>query len=147
MQLSRYSLQDSFYPLARVTLVHTRLDVPSHSRPVVKQICFCQSTLSVSVLQTAVDGQTQNTRSVEYPNWELLIRGPAQPQGSEASSKAKTCAAFAHLLLACSECHELFNQEPSHSNYGACLSAAGDMAEFLYSVFADVKMSQSKSSY
>jgi hypothetical protein len=63
-----------------------------------------------------------------------------QPQGSKASSKAKTCAVFACLLLACSKCHEMFNPEPSHSKYGACLSAAGYMAEFLYSVFADVKM-------
>jgi cytochrome c553 len=52
---------------------------------------------------------------------------------------AKTCAIFAYLLLACSECHELFNNEASQSNYGACLSAAADKAEFLYSAFADVK--------
>jgi hypothetical protein len=55
------------------------------------------------------------------------------------SSMAKTCAIFAYLLLACSECHELFNHEASQSNYGACLSAAGDKAEFLYSAFANVK--------
>jgi hypothetical protein len=56
------------------------------------------------------------------------------------SSTARTCAIFAYFLLACSECHELFNHETSQSNYGACLSAAGDKAEFLYSAFADAKM-------
>jgi hypothetical protein len=55
---------------------------------------------------------------------------------------AKTCAIFAYLLLACSECHELFNHEASQSNYGACLSAAGSKAETMYSPFADVKMLQ-----
>jgi hypothetical protein len=39
-----------------------------------------------------------------------------------------------------------FNQDASQSNYGACLRAAGDKAEFLYSVFADVKMLQFNSS-
>jgi hypothetical protein len=58
------------------------------------------------------------------------------------SSTARTCAIFAYLLLACSECHELFNHESSQSSCGACLSAAGDKAEFLYSAFADVKMPQ-----
>jgi hypothetical protein len=58
------------------------------------------------------------------------------------SSTAKTCAIFAYLLLACSECHELLNHEASQSNYCACLSAAGDEAEFMYSGFADVKMLQ-----
>jgi hypothetical protein len=43
---------------------------------------------------------------------------------------AKTCATFAYLLLACSECHELFNHEASQSNDGDCWSAAGDMAQF-----------------
>jgi hypothetical protein len=62
------------------------------------------------------------------------------------SSTAKTCAIFAYLLLACSECHELFNHEASQSKYGACLSAAGDKAEFLYSAFADVQMLQFNSS-
>jgi hypothetical protein len=62
------------------------------------------------------------------------------------SSTARTCAISAYLLLACSECHELFNHEASQSNYGACLSAAGDKAEFLYSAFADVKMLQFNSS-
>jgi hypothetical protein len=51
---------------------------------------------------------------------------------------AKTCAIFAYLILACSECHKLFNHDASQSNYGACLSAAGDKANFLYSAFADV---------
>jgi hypothetical protein len=59
---------------------------------------------------------------------------------------ARTCAIFAYLLLACSECHELFNHEASQSNYGAYLSAAGDKADFLYSAFADVKMLQLNSS-
>jgi hypothetical protein len=40
---------------------------------------------------------------------------------------AKTCAIFAYLILACSECHELFNHKASQSNYGACLRAAGDI--------------------
>jgi hypothetical protein len=62
------------------------------------------------------------------------------------TSTARTCAIFACLLLACSTCHELFNHEASQSNYGACLSAAGDKAEFLYSAFADVKMLQFNSS-
>jgi hypothetical protein len=62
------------------------------------------------------------------------------------SLTARTCAIFAYLLLACSECHELFNHEASQSNYGACLSAAGDKAEFLYSAFTDVKMPQFNSS-
>jgi hypothetical protein len=56
------------------------------------------------------------------------------------SSTAKTCAIFAYLLLECSEYHELLNHEASQSSYGACLRAAGDEAEFLYSSFADVKM-------
>jgi hypothetical protein len=59
---------------------------------------------------------------------------------------AKTCAIFAYLLLACSECHELLNHEASQSNYGACLSAAGNRAEFMYSAFANVKMLQFNSS-
>jgi hypothetical protein len=63
-------------------------------------------------------------------------------QHCQHSSTARTCAIFASLLLACSQCHELFNHEASQSNYGACLSAAGDKAEFLYSAFADVKMLQ-----
>jgi hypothetical protein len=50
---------------------------------------------------------------------------------------AKTCAIFAYLLMACSECHERFNRE--QSNYCACLSAAGDTAEFLSSAFANVQ--------
>jgi hypothetical protein len=54
---------------------------------------------------------------------------------------AKTCAIFAYLMLACSECHELFNHEASQCNYGACLSAAGNTA-FLYSSFPDVEMLQ-----
>jgi hypothetical protein len=62
------------------------------------------------------------------------------------SSPARTCAIFAYLLLACSKCHELFNHEASQSIYGACLSAAGDKAEFLYSEFADVKVLQFNSS-
>jgi hypothetical protein len=44
--------------------------------------------------------------------------------------------------LVCSKCHELFNHEASQSNYGACVSAAGGTAEFLYLKFADVKMPQ-----
>jgi hypothetical protein len=60
---------------------------------------------------------------------------------------AKICAIFAYLLLACSECHELFNHEASRNNYCACLSAAGNKAEFMYSVFAVVKMLQFNSSY
>jgi hypothetical protein len=67
-------------------------------------------------------------------------------QHCQHSSTARTCAIFAYLLLACSECHELFNDEVSQSNYGACLSAASDKAEFLYSAFANVKMLQFNSS-
>jgi hypothetical protein len=59
---------------------------------------------------------------------------------------ARSRANFAYLLLACSKCHELFNHEVLQSNYGACLSAASDKAEFLYSAFADVKMLQFNSS-
>jgi hypothetical protein len=59
-----------------------------------------------------------------------------------AQFNGQTCAIFAYLLLACSECHELCNYEPSQRSYGACLSAAGDKADFLYSAFADVKMLQ-----
>jgi hypothetical protein len=44
------------------------------------------------------------------------------------SSMAKTCAIFAYLILACSECHDLFNHETSQSMYVTCLSAAGDKA-------------------
>jgi hypothetical protein len=62
------------------------------------------------------------------------------------SSTARTCAIFAYLLLACSECHELFNHEASQSNCGACLSAAADKVDFLYSACADVKMPQFNSS-
>jgi hypothetical protein len=47
---------------------------------------------------------------------------------------AKSCAVFAYLILACSECHELLNYEASQSNYGACLSAAGDKAEFVFRI-------------
>jgi hypothetical protein len=43
---------------------------------------------------------------------------------------AKACAIFTYLLMACSEFHELSNQEASHCNCGACLSVAGDKAEF-----------------
>jgi hypothetical protein len=39
-----------------------------------------------------------------------------------------------------------FNHDVSQSNYGACLSAASNKAEFLYSAFADVKMLQFNSS-
>jgi hypothetical protein len=59
---------------------------------------------------------------------------------------ARTCAIFAYLLLACSKCHERYDHEASQSNYGACLSAAGDKAELLYSASADVKMQQFNSS-
>jgi hypothetical protein len=59
---------------------------------------------------------------------------------------ARSCAIFAYLLEACSECHELFNHEASQNSHGACLSAAGDKAELLYSAFADVKMPQFNSS-
>jgi hypothetical protein len=62
------------------------------------------------------------------------------------SSTARTCAIFAYLILACSKCHEVFNHEASQSNHGACWSAAGDRADFLYSAFADVKMLQFNSS-
>jgi hypothetical protein len=62
------------------------------------------------------------------------------------SSTARTCAIFAYLLLACSKCHELFNLEASQGNYGACLSAAGNQAEILYSAFPDDKMLQINSS-
>jgi hypothetical protein len=54
------------------------------------------------------------------------------------SSTANTYAIFAYLLMACSEYHELFNHDASHSNYCACSSAAGDEAEFVYSAVADV---------
>jgi hypothetical protein len=64
----------------------------------------------------------------------------------QPSSTARTCAIFAYFLLACSKCHELFNHEASQSNYGACLGAAGDKAEFLSSKFADDKMLQFNSS-
>jgi hypothetical protein len=59
---------------------------------------------------------------------------------------AKTCPMFAYLLLACSECHERFNHGTPQSNFGACFSAAGDKAEFLYSIFADNEMLQFNSS-
>jgi hypothetical protein len=52
---------------------------------------------------------------------------------------AKACAIFAHLLLAFSKCHELFDHEALHSNYGVCLSEPGDKADFLCSAFANVK--------
>jgi hypothetical protein len=58
------------------------------------------------------------------------------------SSTAKTCASIAYLLLACGKRHELLNHEASQRNYRACLSAAGDEAEFMCSAFADVKMLQ-----
>jgi hypothetical protein len=62
------------------------------------------------------------------------------------SSTARTGAIFAYFLLAFSACYELFNHEASQSNYGACLSAAGDKTERFYSAFADVKMLQFNSS-
>jgi hypothetical protein len=62
------------------------------------------------------------------------------------SLTAKTCAIFEYLLFACSECHELLNGEASQGKYCACLSAAGDEAEFMYSAFAVVKMLQFNSS-
>jgi hypothetical protein len=40
-----------------------------------------------------------------------------------------------------------FDLEASQSNYGACLSAAGNKAEFLYSAFADLEMLQFNSPY
>jgi hypothetical protein len=67
-------------------------------------------------------------------------------QHCQHSSTARAYAIFAYLLLACSKCHDLFNHEASQSNYGACLSAAGEKAEFLYSEFANVKMLQFNSS-
>jgi hypothetical protein len=53
---------------------------------------------------------------------------------------AKICAIVARLLLAPSECHELLKHTTAllHINYCACLSVAGDKAEFLYSTFADL---------
>jgi hypothetical protein len=60
---------------------------------------------------------------------------------------AQTYAIFAYWLLARSKSHELFfNHEASQGNYCACLSAAVDKAEFMYSAFADVKMLQFNSS-
>jgi hypothetical protein len=67
-------------------------------------------------------------------------------QHCQHSSTGRTCAIFACLLLACSERHELFNHEASQGNYGACLSAAGNKADFLFSAFADVQMLQFNSS-
>jgi hypothetical protein len=67
-------------------------------------------------------------------------------QHCQHSSRAEPCAIFAYLVLACSECHELFNHEASLRNYGACLSAASDEEEFRPSAFADVKMLQFHSS-
>jgi hypothetical protein len=58
------------------------------------------------------------------------------------SSTAETCAIFAYLLLACSECHEILNHEASQSNYCACLSAAGHEAEFMDSAFAYARTQQ-----
>jgi hypothetical protein len=55
-------------------------------------------------------------------------------------NQAKPCAVFAYFLLACSECHEVFNHEASQSNYGGHLSAAGGKAEFVYSAGANVEM-------
>jgi hypothetical protein len=55
-------------------------------------------------------------------------------------STAKTCAIFACLLLACTKCHDLFTHEASQSKYCACLCAAGNEVDFLYSAFSDVKM-------
>jgi hypothetical protein len=54
----------------------------------------------------------------------------------------QTCGIFAYSSSACSKCHELLNHEAPQSNYCACLSAAGDKAELMYSAFADVKMPQ-----
>jgi hypothetical protein len=51
---------------------------------------------------------------------------------------AKTCDVFAYLILACSECHELFYHGASQSKHVTCLSAADNEAELLYSVFANV---------
>jgi hypothetical protein len=50
---------------------------------------------------------------------------------------AKTCAIFAYLILAYSNCREISNHEASKGTYGDCSSAAGNQAEFLYSAFAD----------
>jgi hypothetical protein len=58
------------------------------------------------------------------------------------SSTGKTCSIFAYVLLACIEGHALLKHEASQSNYCACLSAAGNGAEFMYSEFADVEMLQ-----
>jgi hypothetical protein len=67
-------------------------------------------------------------------------------QHCQHSSTARTCAIFAYLLLACSECHELFNHEALQGKYCACLSAAGDEAEFMYPAVADIKMLRFNSS-
>jgi hypothetical protein len=48
--------------------------------------------------------------------------------------------------ITCIICHEQFIHEASQSNYGACLSAAGHRAEFMYFAFADVEMLQFNSS-
>jgi hypothetical protein len=53
---------------------------------------------------------------------------------------AKTCAIFAYLLLVSSECHELLDHVASQRKYCACLSAAGDEAEFMYSALANTEM-------
>jgi hypothetical protein len=53
---------------------------------------------------------------------------------------------LAFLLLAYSECHELFNHETLQSIYGVCSSATGNKADFLYSAFADFKMLKFNSS-
>jgi hypothetical protein len=51
-------------------------------------------------------------------------------QHCQHRSTARTCAIFAYLLLACSECNKLFNHDTSQNNYGTCLSATGDSADF-----------------
>jgi hypothetical protein len=61
------------------------------------------------------------------------------------SSTAKIVLSL-HFCYAANAMNYLFNHEASQSKYGACLSAAGDKAEFLYSAFAEVEMLQFNSS-
>jgi hypothetical protein len=64
----------------------------------------------------------------------------------QAQFKGQNLCYLFILLLACSKCHKQFNYEASQSNYWACLSAAGDEAEFMCFAFFDLKMLQFNSS-
>jgi hypothetical protein len=67
--------------------------------------------------------------------WHLRLDEPILPAQFNGQNFCYLCK----FVIGMQRMPELFNNEASQSNYGACSSAAGDKAEFLFSAFADVK--------